>query len=112
MVLAYKIFQCDKSKNRLEYNINNDVAFMQYTELDTSNKNSFKLFFKLLDKSIEELMELNVKMIVQTVRKNEYEQYLKTYDWAIISEDRENETYDIRCDIKDLGYLIRRGFGI
>lgn len=104
------IFTCPITKYKIEFIINStrDTALLNLVVCDYVNMNAF---VSLLRSSIIQLMNKNVKTIMQTVTITEWEMLLEgKTTWEQVSVDMENSICDIRCSIDD--FLHNFGIGI
>jgi len=104
------IFKCPLTKYFIVYvvDIDNNYAYVNTIFTDYQN---IKAFLALMRNSIEQLRNLKIDKIRQTVDNTEWQMYLKgKTSWIIISNDTFSNTSDIECSIGD--FLENYGVGI
>jgi hypothetical protein len=106
------IFKCPVTKYFIEYIIDTDLECAYINTIYTDHLN-MKAFLAILRKSIDQLSELNVKTIRQTVYCKEWKLYLKNKtSWRIINTDQQTNSHDIECNIQDFLHNYAIGIGI
>ncbi len=103
------IFTCPITKYRIEFvvDVEKQCAIMNYLLTDYKH---LKPLFLLIRSSIDNLEKIGIKKIVQTIKKEEWDEYLKNKTtWKIINDDSLS-IYDIECDIST--FMENFGVGI
>ena len=93
------IFNCPLTKYYIEFIVDTDtnIAFLNTLITDYQH---LKPLFSLIRSSIDNLDKKNVKKIVQTVSKEDWELYLKNKTtWKIVNDDIKNQICDVECEI-------------
>lgn len=104
------IFQCPLSKNRIEFNLIDDIVMCEQNVIDEEN---YKMYFLLLRLAIDELIKKNYKKFNQTVTISDFNENLSNNEkWTIIDTDMILETYIIQCDLINALECVAHGFGI
>lgn len=105
-----KIYKCQLTGYFIEFIIKDDIAF-----IETINTNfvNIKAFTNLLRQSVNELQNLNIKKIRQTVTYDDWNTILDgNTTWTIIKKDDKLGLYDIECLIIDFLYNFGKALDI
>ena len=107
--MSDKIYVCKITNYRIEYKLENDNAYMEYTYF--GDMKHPKAFIQLLRSSIDDLKEHNIKYVYQSVTNNDWNLFLKDKTkWTVINEDNVTGINLIKCEI-DL-FLENMGVGL
>jgi len=106
-------FACEMSNNKIEYQYSkNGSVYMEYTKFDN---NYPKLFFILLRKSIDEFKKRGFKKFLQSVTKEDWDNYLiNDKMWTLVNtiEQYNTSICIIECDLTNAIECVGRGLGI
>lgn len=111
MNITKNIFQypCKFSDNFISLEYDGDTCWIDRYYVDDDN---IKMFFVLLNESIENMKNKGITKFTQTVPNEDWDSFLSVNKkWNIISKNNDN-TIEIYCDINDAAESIAQGFGI
>jgi hypothetical protein len=105
---SYKTYKCEVTGYFIEYGIYSDNADMGLVNCDYKYP---KAFAQLLRKSIDNLIEMKIKYITQSILKEDWDLYLKNITtWEILNST--DDILVIKCKVEDFLNNMVAGIGL